>query len=141
MKRLLCWTGIAVGILVGLVIAAYAVTYVVSERILRRTYEVPAVALSIPTDAESVAEGRRLATIHGCFNGCHGKNAEGVVMFDDPMIARIIAPNLTTAVRQYSDAQIAVIVRNGVRPDGRSLLVMPAEAFIWMTDADLGRII
>jgi mono/diheme cytochrome c family protein len=34
-----------------------------------------------------------------------------------------------------------VIIRNGIRPDGRSLMVMPAEAFIGMTDADLGRII
>ena len=141
MKRLLRWTGIAVGILLGLVIVAYAVVYVLSERILRRTYEVPAIALSIPTDAESITEGRRLATTRGCFNGCHGKNAEGVVMFDEPMIARIVAPNLTASVRKYSDAQIAVIVRNGVRPDGRSMLVMPAEAFTWLTDTDLGRII
>src|SRR2546428_9006031 len=141
MKRLLRWTGIAWGFLVGLVIAAYAAAYVVSERILRRTYGVPAVALSIPTDAESTTEGRRWATSRGCFNGCHGKNAEGVVMFDEPMIARIVAPNLTASVRQYSDAQVAVIVRNGIRPDGRSMLVMPAEAFTWLTDADLRRII
>ena len=141
MKRLLRWTGIAVGILAGLVIVAYAVAYVASERIMRRTYEVPAVAIAIPTDAESIAEGRRLATTRGCVNGCHGKNAEGAVMFDEPMIARIVAPNLTAAVRKYSDAQIGAIVRYGVRPDGRSMLVMPAEAFVWMTDADLGRII
>jgi mono/diheme cytochrome c family protein len=141
MKRLLRWTGIALGSLLTLVIVAYAIAYVVSERILRRTYEVPAVAIAIPTDAESITEGRRLATIRGCFNGCHGKNAEGVVMFDEPMIARVVAPNLTASVRKYSDAQIAVIVRKGVRPDGRSLLVMPAEAFTWMTDVDLGRTI
>ena len=141
MKRLLRWTGIAAGILAALIIVAYAIAYIVSERVLRRTYEVPAVAIAIPTDPESISEGRRLATTRGCFNGCHGKNAEGVVMFDEPMIARIVAPNLTTAIRKYSDAQIAVIVRYGVRPDGRSMLVMPAEAFTWMTDADLGRII
>ena len=141
MKRLLRWTGIAAGILAALIIVAYAIAYIVSERVLRRTYEVPAVAIAIPTDPESISEGRRLATTRGCFNGCHGKNAEGVVMFDEPMIARIVAPNLTTAIRKYSDAQIAVIVRYGVRPDGRSMLVMPAEAFVWMTDADLGRII
>ena len=141
MKRLLRWTGIAAGILAALIIVAYAIAYIVSERVLRRTYEVPAVAIAIPTDPESISEGRRLATTRGCFNGCHGKNAEGVVMFDEPMIARIVAPNLTTAIRKYSDAQIAVIVRYGVRPDGRSMLVMPAEAFTWLTDTDLGRII
>jgi len=141
MWHLLRWIGIAVGSLVGLSIAGYAVVYGLSERILRRTYEVPAVVLTIPTDPDSIREGRRLATVRGCFHDCHGTEAEGHVLFDDPMIARIVAPNLTAAVRQYSDAQIAVIVRNGVRPDGRSLLVMPAEAFTGMTDADLGRII
>jgi mono/diheme cytochrome c family protein len=141
MKRLLRWTGFAAGILAALIIVAYAIAYIVSERVLRRTYEVPAVAIAIPTDPESITEGRRLATTRGCFNGCHGKNAEGAVMFDEPMIARVVAPNLTAAVRKYSDAQIAVIVRKGVRPDGRSMVVMPAEAFTWMTDADLGRTI
>src|SRR6516162_7327020 len=131
------WIWLAVGILIGLGI----VGYVLSERVLRRTYEVPVIALAIPTDPDSIREGRRLATVHGCFLDCHGQEAEGRVMFDDPKIARIVAPNLTAAVRQYTDAQLAVIIRNGLRPDGRSLIVMPSEAFIGMTDSDVGRII
>jgi cytochrome c553 len=138
---LLRWTGTVVGSLVGLAVVGYVLVYGLSERILRRSHDVPVVALTIPTDPDSIREGRRLATIRGCFNDCHGKEAEGRVMFDDPMIARIVAPNLTAAVRKYSDAQLANIVRNGVRPDGRSLIVMPAEAFIGMTDADLSRVI
>jgi len=47
MKRLLRWISIAFGTLVGLGTVAYAVVYVLSERILRRTYEVPTVTLSI----------------------------------------------------------------------------------------------
>ena len=62
-------------------------------------------------------------------------------MFDQPMIARIVAPNLTSAVRQYTDVQLATIIRQGVRPGGRSVLVMPSEAFVTLTDADLGRIL
>lgn len=141
MQRLPRWIGIAVGGLVGLGIVGYALVYGLSERILRRTYEVPGVTLTIPTDPDSIREGRRLATVRGCFHDCHGEGAEGRVLFDDPMIARIVAPNLTAAVRRYSDAQMAVIVRNGIRPSGRSLIIMPAEAFNAMTDADLGRII
>ena len=74
MKRLLRWMGIAVGGLAALAILAYAVVYILSELILRRTYDVPAVAISIPTDAAAVVEGRRLATIHGCFGGCHAQS-------------------------------------------------------------------
>ena len=62
-------------------------------------------------------------------------------MFDQPMIARIVAPNLTSAVRRYMDVQLAAIIRQGVRPGGRSVLVMPSEAFVTLTDADLGRIL
>ena len=141
MKQLLRWVGVALGGLVGLGVVAYAVVYVLSERVLRHTYAIPAVAISIPTDPESIIEGRRLAIIHGCFGGCHGKQAEGAVMFDEPMIARFVAPNLTAAVRKYSDAELAVIIRNGVRPGGRSMFVMPSEVFVVLTDEDLGRII
>lgn len=141
MNRLLRWTLLVLGSLLALIIVAYAAVYVLSERIMRRTYPVPSLTISIPTDAESIAEGRRLATIRGCFNGCHGKDAHGAVMFDEPMIARIVAPNLTASVRQYSDANLDLIIRKGLRPDGHSVLVMPAEEFMWLTDADLGRIL
>lgn len=141
MKRLLRWIGIALGGLVGLGIVAYAVLYVLSERVLQRTYEARAISLTIPTDPASITEGRRLATVRGCFADCHGKQAEGKVLFDQPMIARVVAPNLTAAVHKYSDAELVAIIRNGVRPGGRSLLIMPSDVFVVLTDEDLGRII
>ena len=141
MKPLLRWIGIGLASVVGLAIIAYAVVYVLSERALRRTYEVPAVAVSVPTDSASIVEGRRLATVRGCFGGCHGPQAEGGIMLDDPMLARLVAPNLTAAVHKYSDAELAVAIRNGVRPGGHSMVVMPSEAFVGLTDGDLGRII
>jgi mono/diheme cytochrome c family protein len=141
MKRLLRRTGIAIGALAVLGTIAFVVVYVLSERILGRTFEVPTVAISIPTDPAAIDEGRRLAIIRGCFGGCHGRQVEGVVMFDDPMIGRVVAPNLTAAVRKYSDSELGGIIRHGVRPGGRSMMVMPAEAFVLLTDEDLGRIL
>ena len=141
MKRLLRWIGIALGGLAALVIVAYAVVYVLSERVLQHTYAIPAVAISIPTDPASIAEGWRLATFRGCVGACHGKQAEGVVMFDEPMIGRVVAPNLSAAARRYSDAQLAVAIRNGLRPDGTSMVVMPSEMLVGLTDEDLGRMI
>jgi len=130
MTRLLRWIGITLTSLASVGLIAYAVLYVLSERVLRRAYEVPAVAVTIPDDPASISEGRRLATIRGCFAGCHGKAAEEAVLFDKPMIARIVAPNLTAEVRKFSDTQLAVIIRDGVLPDGRSMLVMPSEVFV-----------
>jgi mono/diheme cytochrome c family protein len=141
MKRLLRWLGIMLGSLAGVAIVGYGVLYVLSEQALNRKYPVPAVALPIPSDPASIAEGKRLATVRGCFAACHGKQVEGELMFDKPMIAQIVAPNLTAAARKFSDKELAAIIRNGVRPDGRSLLVMPSQTYAALTDEDLGRII
>jgi hypothetical protein len=130
MKRLLRWFGIALGSLAAFGIIAYAVVYVLSERVLRRTYQVSAVAISIPTDPASITEGRRLATIRGCFGGCHGKQAEGVVMFDEPMIGRVVAPNpdftspSLQVVAAYSPESFAQLLRTGVALGGRKLDTM-----------------
>jgi mono/diheme cytochrome c family protein len=137
-KRILRYVVFVLGSLIGLALIAYLAIYVASERVIRRTYDVPKVSLSVPTDTASIGEGRRLAIVRGCFDGCHGKEAGGAVMFDEPMIARIVAPNLTLAVRKYNDGELAAIIRNGIRPDGRSIFVMPSEAYVDMTDRDLG---
>ena len=140
-RRLLRWLGWIVGCLAVIGIIAYTAVYVLSEHALRRTYDVPAVAVSIPSGPDAIAEGQRLAIVHGCYGGCHGKHAGGAVMFDQPIIGRIVAPNLTAAVRKYSDTELVNIIRHGVRPGGRSMMVMPSEAFVLLTDEDLGRII
>jgi cytochrome c553 len=141
MKRLLRWIGFGVASIAGLAILAYAYVYIRSEIILRRTYPVPAVtALTLPADAESIAEGERLATIHGC-TGCHGRHLEGGIVFDDPKIARIVAPSLPAAVSRYTEAELVVAIRHGLRPDGHTMVVMPSEGFILLTDEDLGRIV
>ncbi|MGA9335468.1 MAG: c-type cytochrome [Rudaea sp.] len=141
MLRVLRWLRNVVAGAVLLAIATYLVIYVLSERVLRRTYPLPHVTLSIPTDTGSIQLGERLAHVHGCVGSCHGKSGQGAVMFDDPKVARIVAPNLTQAVRRYSDGQIVAIVRYGRRPDGSSVFVMPSQAFNVLTDADLGAII
>jgi mono/diheme cytochrome c family protein len=141
MKKFLRWCGFVLGSLVGLAIIAYGIVYLVSARLVARTWDIPAVAIVVPTDQASRDEGKRLATVYGCFAGCHGKEIAGAVLFDQPAIAHLVAPNLSASVRQYTDAQLATIIRRGLRPDGRSTIVMPSEAFVYMTDGDLGRIL
>ena len=138
------WTrriAIGLGALAVVATVAVAAILIVSERELQRRHDVRPASLTVPTDAAAIDEGRRLASIHGCLPGCHGQHAEGQVMFDEPMFARLVAPDLSAAVHSYDDAQLAAIVRQGLRPDGRSLLVMPSEAYASMSDADLGRIV
>jgi cytochrome c553 len=137
------WRWLRIGLLsVALLLVTAGVTiYLLSERILRRRYTEPRVAVAVPSDSQSVVQGHRLATVRGCSGGCHGREIEGGVFVDQPLLARLIAPNLTAAVRTYSDADLARIIRRGVRPDGHSLIGMPSEMFTGLTDRDLGKIL
>lgn len=141
MRRVLRWLGIAFGAVLGLIVIAVAVIYLLSQHRLTKRYPLPRTAIVVPDDAASIAVGQRLATIAGCYASCHGPQGEGAVLLDEPIIGRLVAPNLSASVRAHSDTELANIIRHGLRPDGRSVIVMPAEAFTCLNDADLGRII
>jgi cytochrome c553 len=141
-KRVLKWLGIGVACLLGVVAVAAVTVYVLSERAIRHQYaDVPLTGIVVPHDAESIAKGKRLATIYGCFNSCHGDRMQGLKLFDEPGIARIIAPNLTRVVHEYSDAELERLIRHGVKRDGTSTWVMPSPMFSRMSDEDLGNVI
>ena len=140
MRKLLRYLGYTLGALGALLLVAIGVVYAMSERILARTYDAPEARVAVRTDSASIAEGERLARIRGC-PGCHGDRLQGNVFFDEPGVARLTAGNLTRAARRYSDAELARIIRYGVRPDGSSVFGMPSAAFHHLTDEDLGSII
>ncbi len=141
MKRIWRWLRIGLFSAALLLVVAGAVIYLLSERILRRTYSEPRVGIAVPSDSQSVIEGRRLSMVRGCSGGCHGREIEGGVFIDNLLLARLVAPNLTAAVRKYSNADLARIIRRGVRPDGSSVIGMPSEMFSRLTDEDLGKIL
>lgn len=140
MHRVLRWTRNALVAVALLILAAYATIYVLSERIIRRTHDAPLVSVAIPADSASIAEGGRLAFIHGC-RGCHTNDLTGQWFEDNFLIARFAAPSLTLAAQKYSNEELTRIIRQGVRPDGRSVWAMSSEMFAPLTDADLGMII
>lgn len=127
-----------------LLLVAAGVVYALSERVMDRTYD-ETVALdpdfTVPADPASIAEGERLARIHGCYNGCHGEQAEGGLFFDDFAFGTMKAPDLTRAVHTLSDAELERVIRHGVRPDGSTVYVMPSDMFYNLSDEDLGDIL
>jgi mono/diheme cytochrome c family protein len=142
MNRVLKGAGYAVAVLVVLFATAAAGIYTASERALHRTYATPVEwAGAWPVEEEDLEEGRRLATLRGCYGGCHGTTVEGSLFFDEPRIARLAAPNLSLAVREYSDAELERVIRRGVRRDGRSVFAMPSPMFSHLADEDYARIV
>jgi mono/diheme cytochrome c family protein len=78
--------------------------------------------------------------VYGCLN-CHGDRLQGLKIHDEPAFARIVAPNLTRAVREYSDAELERVIRRGVRRTGISNWVMPSAMYSRMSDEDLRNVI
>lgn len=71
----------------------------------------------------------------------NGEKLQGSLFFDEPRVARIVAPNLTRVLPTYSDAELARVLIHGVNRDGRSVLAMPSAMFYHLSDRDLGAII
>ena len=124
MKKFLRVVGIGMGSLAALVLVAILVVYIWSEMILGRHYQAEPQALA-KAPPELVAQGYRLARLHGCLS-CHGEGLTGNTVFEAPLVGDIIAPNLTKLARQRTDKELTVAIRQGIAPDGRGLLVMPS---------------
>lgn len=144
MIRALKWLGIAIGVLAACVVLVVIGLYAVSERIIRRTYDMPLSTIEVPPvrrDSATLAEGMRLARIRGCYDGCHGEGMDGGVFGDDPWYGRLVAPNLHLTATRLSDAELVRVIRHGVRQSGRSTLGMPSSMFYHLSDEDLGAIL
>ncbi len=133
LKRILLTVLVVVGL-------ALAVTYAWSHAILTAEHRGAPRAIAMSDDPATLARGERLAQVYGCYMGCHGKDMEGYVFFEDPMFGKGVAPNLTAAVRNYTPEQFEALVRQGIRPDGSGVVAMPSASFSTMTDRDLGAI-
>lgn len=140
MKKVLKWTGFVVAALAAVAVAGYAYVFIASERELDRQFTLADdAALVIPADVVEIAEGERIARLGGCMH-CHGENLAGTVVDDIPNLVRLVAPNISTMLQTYSDAQLATILRKGVKPNGKSVLFMPSEMFRHLSDKDLARV-
>jgi len=127
--------------LVGIVILVFIVIYAGSEYVIRKNHVAELRVLVLPVAETVPGEGERLAQVFGCYRGCHGRHMEGQVAFDEPPFFKAVAPGLKDAMRKYSPAQLEAIIRQGVRPDGRSVWGMPAGSFAGMTDQHLAAIL
>ncbi|WP_426162900.1 c-type cytochrome [Sandarakinorhabdus sp. DWP1-3-1] len=91
---------------------------------------------AIPTDAASLATGRRLALTRGCI-GCHGERLQGEVFGDDFQTGRVVAANLTKHVHDHPPAVFERALRHGIGHDGRALYSMPSYNFMRLRDGDV----
>lgn len=126
--------------LAATVVAASAfcgLVYWSNVRALERTYPVARVSIPVVSGPDAIARGRKLADITGC-SDCHGADLRGRLFIDEGWLhGRYYASNLTLKAQAYSDEDLARIVRLGVRPDGRGVVVMPSMGFVRLTDDEM----
>lgn len=145
MRTLLTWLGRIVVGLVVLIVIVVAFIYMRSEQLVSQTFHAPDVAITVPTDAASIERGHHLATVISDCTGCHGKDLSGTVVINDAALGRVVSANLTKGKNgvggSLSDADFVHAVRYGIKPDGHSVLLMPATDYQHFSDADLGAVI
>jgi hypothetical protein len=130
----------------ALVVSALAVVHVLSSRRLGRLHDVPAGdGIAIPSDSASIDRGMRIATGFGSCTLCHDDDFGGRVYQDAGSLGIIAGPNLTTGRGGIggarTDAELVRAIRYGVHPDGTSLIVMPSEVYVYLSDTDLASLI
>lgn len=134
------WTRRIVVALLAVAVAGVGVVYAASQRIIIRPHDIAAVAVPVPHDAGSIAEGARLATLVGC-PSCHGNGKGAVWTPVDWTVGQIAPPAIARKIAGYSDAELTRLIRHGVKKDGSTLFVMASWSERYLADDDLGRVI
>ena len=132
------------GTIFGLLILVISVLYIAGQIRLNKKYDVSVEIISLPKDAESLAEGKRIFQYRGC-EACHGEQLQGLIYMDNPAIGQVITPNLTSGPggigAQRTDGDLIRAIKHGIRPDGTPLLFMPSTEFYFLSDGDLGKVL
>jgi mono/diheme cytochrome c family protein len=141
------WTraGQMAGLLAGLVLLLVVILNGISLVRQQRKYPISDIELAVTRDSASISRGRHLVTAVAACTSCHGSDLGGMVAFEQPLLGRFVAANLTSGIggvtRQATDQDLVRAIRHVVGPDGRPLLFMPSDAYQALSDREVAAII
>jgi len=99
----------------------------------------------IPADQASVARGRHIAEAVALCTECHQNGLRGRNLGFPSLVARVVAPNLTSGEGgvggRYTAYDWDRAIRHGIAKDGRKLVLMPSEYYAEMTDSDFAALV
>lgn len=102
-------------------------------------YDVPLPTIVASTDPTVIARGEHLADSLGKCKQCHGPNlGSGEIVKHGPF-GTSRGPNLTAGKNGvgYTDAELARLIKHGIKRDGRTVLYMPSNETAWWTTDDV----
>lgn len=131
--------------LVLLLLIVIGALYGIGRSSLNKYYDITPETLTISNDPAVIARGEHIVTAISECVGCHGDNLQGQAFFNDPAIGTVSSVNLTSGQggigASYTDLDWVRSIRHGVRPNGKPLLIMPAQYFHNMSAEDLSAVI
>lgn len=137
------WVGGILSGLLTIISVALLVLAFIGFGKLNQHYDNPVSEIQVASSPAKIARGEQLAKI--CMS-CHttdtqlplsGTNFQA--KFDSTFLGTFYAPNLTPSgnIKDWTDGEIIRAIREGVDDTGRSLLIMPAGDFRYMSDEDV----
>ncbi len=144
MRNVLKWIGILLGGLLVVALIVIVAIYFLTESRINESYEVSVTAVDIPDQPEYGERKYPLVLVDVC-RDCHRNDLAGQIMEDDPLTARLVAPNLTAGRggigAEYTPEDWTRAIRHGIGRDNKSLIVMPSSDLNVLSDTDLGIVI
>ena len=142
MKRWIKWTAGSALLLGVIVVATAASGLYLAEQKRNRTIDIKPRPVAYTTDAQTIERGRYLYASRSC-SYCHGAQGTGREFVNDGKGTRIVGPNITPAgvVARYQPEDWNSVIRHGVKPNGRPVLVMPSEDYNRFTNEDLNALV
>lgn len=117
-----------------------SLAWVFTEWRLERSWPVSAVEILRSTNrdtADAIERGQHLAENVAVCGHCHGADLGGAVVSDSWLLGRLWAPNLTG---ETTPVEFVASLRQGLEPDGSTLVAMPSEHLRALSDGDLADI-
>lgn len=143
MKKALKWIGIILGSLIVIIGIVLAFLIIKANNMLNESFDVQPEAITLPTDSASLARGKMISV--AICGECHGLDLSGKLFFDEPVMAVIKTPNLTSGEggigAGYKNIDWVRAIRHGVDRKGRGLFLMPSIDLNNVSKNDLAAII
>jgi cytochrome c553 len=137
------WIGTLLAGLLTLIPAALLALALVGYAKLNTRFDNPVEDIQVDRTPAQIARGEKLA--NACAS-CHSPGNQPplsgtnfIVKFDFPPMGTLYAPNLTPSgdISDWTDGELIRAIREGVRKNGRSLLIMPADQYRNLSDEDV----
>lgn len=115
------------------------------DQSMSKVYDTPAPNITASKDSVVIARGKHLVEGPAACSSkdCHGKDLAGGNTVVMGPLGQFTGPNITGGGlgAVYSDAELARLIRFGIKKDGRSARFMPSTEVNWLPDDELAAVI